>query len=130
MGGSSSKRSFFWQKKKKSPVKKAWSRLRGALPYKKHRKKSILSLDKLKLDNLKREKHSQKRFSLPADKKEAVSLKRLSLGNIRKGSIQPASTGRKDKDGGGLGNVGEQIKRTFSQQEGALQVHKGRKLDK
>lgn len=128
MGGSSSKRSFLsWPKKKKSPMRKAWSQLRGALPYKKRRKKSILSLDKLKLDNLKREKNSQKRFSLPTDKKEAISLKRLSLGNTRKGSIQTASPGRKERDGGGLGKIGEQIKRTFPQKEVALQVQKGRK---
>ncbi len=127
MGGSSSKRSFFWQKKKTSPTKKAWSQLRRALRNKKHKRKSILSLDKLKLDNLRREKHSLKRFSLPTDKKEATLLKRLSLGNIRKGSIQTAPPGRKEKDGGGPGKVREQKKRKFSLHEDATQVHKGRK---
>lgn len=103
MGGSSSKR-FFWQKKK-SPVEKAWSQLTGALPIKKRkRRKSVLSLDKLKKDK----KHSQKRFSLQTDKKEPTPLKRLSVGNARKESVQAA-------DGGGLGKVGEQIKRRFSQ---------------
>ncbi|TMS23300.1 hypothetical protein E3U43_008606 [Larimichthys crocea] len=112
MGGSSSKRTFLWQKKKKSPVEKAWCQLKGALPSKKRRKKSVLSLDKLKLDNLKKEKHSQKRFSLSTDKKEPISLKRLSLGNIRKGSIQShLSPGRNEKEGGGLGKVGKQKKR-------------------
>lgn len=91
MGGSSSKRNFFWQKKK-SPGERAWSQLRGALPIKKHRKKRFL-------DNLKREKHSQRRFSL-SDKKDPI-LKRLSLGNIKKSSAENASPGR-EKDGGGL----------------------------
>lgn len=106
MGGSSSKGSFFWQKKKKSPVDKAWSQLRGALPNKKRtkKKKGILSLDKLK-----REKHSQKRFSLSTDKKEPTPLKRFSLGNARKESMQTA-------DGGGLGKVGELMKRKLSQE--------------
>lgn len=143
MGGSSSKRTFFWQKKKKSPLSKAWSQLRGALPSKKRKRKSILSLDKLKLDNLKREMHSQKRFSLPTDKKEPISLRRLSLGNMRKGPIQTASQGRKERDGGGLGKVGEQIKRRFSEEPSRglalnkrsslakkkLKGHEGRKSD-
>ncbi|GLD59542.1 uncharacterized protein AKAME5_002387900 [Lates japonicus] len=116
MGGSSSKRTFFWQKKKKSPLNKAWNQLQGALPNKKRKRKSILSLDKLNLDNLRKEKHSQKRFSLPTDKKEPISLKRFSLGNIRKESAQTALPGKKEKDGGGLGKVGEQIKRKFSQE--------------
>lgn len=116
MGGSSSKSTFFWQKKK-SPLDKAWSQLRGALPNKKHRKKNILSLDKLSLDNLRRGKHTQKkkRLSLTADKKEPISLKRFSLGNTRKESVQSVSLGKKEKDGGGLGEVGEQIKRKLSQ---------------
>ncbi len=105
MGGSSSKGSFFWQKKKKSPLDKAWSHLRGALPNKKHQKKKKKSI--LLLDKLKRKKHSQKRFSLSTDKKEPTSLKRFSLGNTRKESIQTV-------DGGGLGKVGEQIKRKLS----------------
>lgn len=106
MGGSSSKRSFPWQKKKKkSPLDKARSQLRGALPFQKRKKKSVMSLNKLNLDNLKKkERPSQKRFSLSADKKESTPLKRFSLGNTRK-----------EKDGGGLGKVGEQIKRKLSQ---------------
>lgn len=115
MGGSSSKTSFFGKKKKKkSPLNKAWSELKGALPNKKSKKKKKNILDKLNLDNLKREKHSQKRFSLPTDKKEPISLKRLSLGNLRKGSTPTASPGRKEKDGGGLEKAGEQMKRKLS----------------
>lgn len=114
MGGSSSKQTFPWQKKKKSPLNKAWSQLRGALPNKKRKKKSGLSLNKLNLNN--QRKPSQKRFSLSADKKEPLSLKRFSLGNIRKESIPPASSERKEKDDGGLGRLGEQIKRKFSQE--------------
>lgn len=117
MGGSSSKTSFFGKKKKKkkSPLNKAWGELKGALPNKKSKKKKKKNiLDKLNLDNLKREKHSQKRFSLPTDKKEPISLKRLSLGNLRKGSTPTASPGRKEKDGGGLEKAGEQMKRKLS----------------
>lgn len=84
MGGSSSKTTFFWQKKKKSPTSRAWRKLRRALPDTKRKRKSIPSLDKLKLDNLRREMHSQKRFSLPTVRKEPIWLKRLSLGNVRK----------------------------------------------
>lgn len=90
MGGSSSKQTFFWQKKKKSPLNKAWCRLKRGLPSKKSKKKKSV-LEKLNLNNLKKEQHSQKRFSLPMDKKEP--LKRFSLGNIRRESVQ---------DGGGL----------------------------
>ena len=114
MGGSSSKTSFFGKKKKKkSPLNRAWSELKGALPNNKRKKKKNI-LDKLNLDNLKKEKHSQKRFSLPTDKKEPISLKRLSLGNLRKGSTQTASPGRKEKDRGGLEKAGEQMKRKLS----------------
>lgn len=123
MGGSSSKRTFFWRKKK-SPIKKAWSQVRGALPNKNRRKKSILSLDKLKLHNRKREKHSKKRLSL-SDKKEPIALKRLSLGNI-KVSIETAPPGR-EKDGGGLGKAGEQKKKKISQEP---TVRKGSALEK
>lgn len=93
MGGTSSKRTFFWQRKKKSPLNKAWSRLKRVLPSKKRKKKKKSVLEKLNLDNLRKEQHSQKRFSLPTDKKEPLSLKRFSLGNTRRESIQ---------DGGGL----------------------------
>lgn len=96
MGGSSSKTHFIWKKKKKSPLKKAWRQLKGALPHKKRKKKIPLSLDKLSLDNLKRKKRPQRKFSLPTDKKEFISSKRLSLGNMRKE------------------NVGEQIKKRLS----------------
>lgn len=80
-------------------MKKAWRQLREALPDNKGRKKNILSLDKLKLHNLKKEKHSHKNFS---------------LGNIKKG---PAAPGReKGGGGGGLREVGEQIKRKLSRE--------------
>lgn len=81
-------------------MKKAWSQLREALPNNKGRKKNILSLDKLKLHNLKREKHSRKKFS---------------LGNIKKGSTETASPGG-EKGGGGLRKVREQIKKKLSQE--------------
>ncbi|CAK6972978.1 hypothetical protein EXN66_Car003624 [Scomber scombrus] len=132
MGGSSSKSTSFWQKenknkknnkknkkkkkkKEESPLDKAWSQLSGAVPNKRKRK-SIVSLDKLNMDNLKRGKGSQwkKRLSLSADKKEPISLRKLSLGNTRKLSGQSLSLGKKEKDGGGLGKVGEQIKRKLS----------------
>ena len=96
MGGSSSKRIFFWQKKK-SPAARAWSQLRRALPIKKRRKRRFL--DNLKLDNLRREKQSQRRFSL-SDKKDP-NVKRLSLVNIKKSLAENVSPGR-EKDGGGL----------------------------
>lgn len=109
MGGSSSKRSFFWQKKKKSPVRRAWSQLKGALPSKRRRRrKSVFSLDRLNLDNLKKEKHSHKRLSLPTDKKEPISLKRFSVSNLRKESIQIT---KKERGGGGLGKIGEEMRR-------------------
>lgn len=122
MGASSSKRTFFWQKKKKSPVEKAWGQLRGALPSQKRKKKkkSILPLDKLKLDQLRKERHLKKRFSLSA-KNEPIIPKRLSVGNLRKGSIKPAG---KEKDGRGLEEVGEQIKRRFSSQPEPLKLEK------
>lgn len=80
MGASSSKRAFFWQKKK-SPLERAWGHLKGALPNKKSKRKSIL--EKLKPGNPKKNK-SKKRFSL-TDKKEPELFKRFSLGNIKKG---------------------------------------------
>lgn len=80
MGASSSKRTFFWQKKK-SPVERAWSHLKGALPNKKSKRKRLL--EKLKPGNLKENKF-KKRFSL-TDKKEPELFKRFSLGNIKKG---------------------------------------------
>eukprot|EP00064_Thunnus_orientalis_P012406 superscaffoldBa00001899_g12441 len=111
MGGSSSKSTFFWQKKKKSPLNKTWSQLRGALPNKR-KKKNILSLDRLSLDSMRRKK--KRKLSLTADKKEPISLRRFSLGNTRKGSVRSVSLGKK-KDGGGLGKIGGQIKRKLSQ---------------
>lgn len=115
MGGSSFKKIFFWKKKKKSPLKRAMNHLKGALPNKKRRQLKK-QLDKLSVDKRRREKHSKKRFSLTTDKKAPISLKRLSLGNIRKESIQNASLEGKEKDKGGLERVGEQIKRKFSQE--------------
>lgn len=79
MGGSSSKKTFIWQKKKKkSPLNNVWSQLTEALPNKK-RKKSKLSLDNLNLDKLRREKRSQKTFSLSIDKKEQKHSLKFSL---------------------------------------------------
>lgn len=80
MGASSSRRTFFWQKKK-SPVERAWSHLKGALPNKKSKRKRLL--EKLKPGNLKENKF-KKRFSL-TDKKEPELFKKFSLGNIKKG---------------------------------------------
>lgn len=80
MGASSSKRTFFWQKKK-SPVERAWSHLKGALPNKKSKRKRLL--EKLKPGNLKENKF-KKRCSL-TDKKEPELFKRFSLGNLKKG---------------------------------------------
>lgn len=91
-------------KKKKSPLNRAWSELKRMLPEKKSRRKSKLSVEKLRM----------KRFSLTADKKVSTALKRLSL-NVRKDSFQNGSAGRKEKDRGGLGRVGGQIKNPFCQ---------------
>lgn len=115
MGGSSSKRIFFWPKKKQSPLKKACGQLKRVLPHKK-RKNHLLgqTLDKLSMKKLRKDKHSKKRPSL---KKVPTSLKRLSLGNTRKESSQNESPGRKEKDKGGLERVGEQIKRKFSKDQ-------------
>lgn len=90
MGASSSKRHFFWQKKK-SPLERAWGHLKGALPTKKSKRKSIL--EKLKPRNLKKTK-SKKRFSR-TDKKETELFKRLSLGNIKR-SVRE-SKGREER---------------------------------
>lgn len=79
MGASSSKRTFFWQKKK-SPVERAWGRLKGALPNKKSKRKRLL--EKLKPGNSEENKF-KKRFSL-TDKKEPKLFKRFSLGNMKK----------------------------------------------
>ncbi|KAF3687952.1 hypothetical protein EXN66_Car003624 [Channa argus] len=116
MGGSSFKRIFLWRKKKKkSPLNKAWKHLRRALPSKKPKKKSLLPLDKVNRNNLRKKKPSQKRSSLTTDKKAPISLKTLSLGNVRKDSIQTAPP-TEEKDGGGLGKIGEQIKKKFSKE--------------
>lgn len=80
MGASSSKRTFFWQKKK-SPVERAWNHLKGALPNKKTKRKRLL--EKLRPGNLKENKF-KKRFS-QTDQKEPELFKRFSLGNIKKG---------------------------------------------
>lgn len=90
MGASSSKRAFFWQKK--SPVERAWSRLKGALPVKKRRRKSLL--ERLRPGNSKNKKF--KRFFL-ADKKEPETFKRFSVGNIKKGVRE--SGGKEDRKG-------------------------------
>lgn len=113
MGGSAFKRIFFW-KKKRSPLNKAWRKMRRALPSKKRKKKSILSLDKLNLDN-QRKKNSQKTQTQTTGKKQPKSLKRLSLGNMRKESTETASPEKK-KDGGALGKIRERIKRKISRE--------------
>lgn len=91
MGASSSKRAFFWQKK--SPLERAWGHLKGALPNKKRKRKSIL--EKLKPGNMKKNKF-KKRFSL-TDKKEPELLKRFSLGNLKKGVRE--SRGKEERRG-------------------------------
>lgn len=92
MGASSSKRAFFWQRKK-SPLERAWGHLKGALPNKKSKRKSIL--EKLKPGNPKKNK-SKKKFSL-TDKKELELFKRFSLGNIKKGVRE--SSAKEEKRG-------------------------------
>lgn len=87
-------------------MKRAWTQLKGALPNQKRRKTSVLSLDKLRLHNVKKGKNSKRRFSL-SNKSEPTLLKRLSLGNITKPP-------QRDKDRGGLGKVGELMKRKSS----------------
>lgn len=113
MGGTSFK-SVFSLKKKKSPLTKAFSNLKRALPKKKSKRKSIMQKLKLKEDK-------KRRFSLATEKKPSTPLKRLSLGNIRKDSLKNASAGRKEKDGGGLGRVREQIKKKFSKENKGAQ---------
>ncbi|CAG5928771.1 unnamed protein product [Menidia menidia] len=114
MSGSSLQKVFFWKKKKKkkSPVNKAFSQLKRALPKKKSKRKSILQ--RLNPSKTKKDKHSQKRFSLTTDKKSSTPLKRLSLGNIRKDSVQDGSVGRKENDKGGLDRFREQIRKKFT----------------
>lgn len=108
MGGSSLKKAMFWKKKKKSPLNKAFSEIKKALPKKKKKRKSIFQ-------KLKKDKQSKKKFSLTKDKKSTSPLlKKLSLGHKRKESLDSASGDRKEKDKGGLGRVGEQIKKKFS----------------
>lgn len=92
MGASSSKRAFFWQKKK-SPVERAWGRLKGALSNKKSKRKRLL--EKLKPGNLK-DKKLKKRSSL-TDKKEPEFCKRFSLGNIKKGTRESGSKKEESK---------------------------------
>lgn len=118
MGGSSLKSFFFW-KKKKSPLQKAFSQVKSTLP----KRKSKGILEKLNSNKRKKDNHFKKRFSLTKDKKDkkaSTPLKRLSLANIRKDSLQNASAGRKEKDRVGLGQVREQIKNTFSKKNKEL----------
>lgn len=106
-------------------MERAWTQLKGALPNQKRRKKSVLSLDKLRLHNTRKGKNSTRRFSL-SDKSEPTLLKRLSLGNIKKASTEKLSPQR-DKDRGGLGKVGELMKRKNSKDPG---VRKDSAVDK
>lgn len=93
MGASSSKRAFFWQKK--SPAERAWGRLKGALPVKKRRRKSLL--ERLRPGNPKNKKF--KKGLLLTDKKEPEPFKRFSLGNIKKGAREGGGKeGRKGKE--------------------------------
>lgn len=112
MGGFSSKTSFFGRRKKQSTMSRAWKGLKGALPHKKRKKRNILSLDRLSLDNLKRE---QRRFSLPTNQKERIPMKRFSLGEIKKEpqSIQMLSLGRRERERG-RGGAGDPMKRKQS----------------
>ncbi|RVE75902.1 hypothetical protein OJAV_G00003350 [Oryzias javanicus] len=110
MGGSSLKKAMFWKKKKKkSPLNKAFSEIKKVLPKKKTRRKSIFQ---------KKDKQSKKKFSLTKEKKSSqpppLLLKKLTLGDKRKESLDSASGERKEKDKGGLGRVGEQIKKKLS----------------
>lgn len=117
MGGSSSKTTIFWpKKKKKSPLKKTWSQLKRVLPHKK-RKKNALSLDKLSVKKSRKDKHSKKKQSLTANKKVPTLLKGLSMDYTKKETSQTGSPGRKEKDKGGLERVGEQIKKKLSKDE-------------
>lgn len=108
MGGSSFKRILFWKKKKKSPLDRAWKQMRRALPNKKRKKKkTILSLDKLR-----KKKHSQKNASQTTDKKEPGLLTRLSVGNLKKESTEAAPPTKKDV--GALEKIRGQIKGKIS----------------
>lgn len=115
MGGSSSKTTIFWPKKKKSPLKKTWSQLKRMLPHKK-RKKNALSLDKLSVKKSRKDKHSKKKPSLTANKVPTL-LKGLSMDYTKKETSQTGSPGRKEKGKGGLERVGEQIKKKLSKDE-------------
>ncbi|KAF6720136.1 hypothetical protein FQA47_023420 [Oryzias melastigma] len=117
MGGSSLKKAMFWKKKKKSPLNKAFSEIKKVLPKKKKRRKSIFQ-----------KKDKQKKFSLTKGKKSSqpppLWLKKLTLGDKRKESLDSASGERKEKDK--LGRVGEQIRKKLSpenQKELKTQAH-------
>ncbi|KAK5621574.1 hypothetical protein CRENBAI_000313 [Crenichthys baileyi] len=115
MDGSSLRKVFFWKKKKKSPLNKAFKQLKRALPKNRKIKKTSI-LKKLHLDSLKnKDKNSQKRISLIRDKKAPKSLKILSLGKEKKQSDPNTSEERKN-DREGLGRVGNKIKKRFSQE--------------
>ncbi|KAM9314079.1 uncharacterized protein KZ484_023890 [Pholidichthys leucotaenia] len=116
MGGSSWKKIMFW-KKKRSPLSKAFRKVKGMLPRKKGRKKAFPSLDKLKKKLKKKKKKKRKcskKKTLLTDQKEGpLSLKKLSLGNTKESS-QSDSPGKEEKDRGGLG---ERIKKKFSKDQ-------------
>uniref|UniRef100_H3BW07 Uncharacterized protein n=1 Tax=Tetraodon nigroviridis TaxID=99883 RepID=H3BW07_TETNG len=115
MGASSSKRAFFWQKK--SPLERAWGHVKGALPNRRSRRKSIL--EKLKPGKPKKSK-LKKRFSL-TDKKEPELFKRFSLGNLKKGVRE--SRGKGEKRGSERQSKGKNEKNT-EKEESSQQVAK------
>lgn len=90
MGGAPSKKSFFLKKKKKTPLKRAWSDLKGALSNKKRKKGTVL--DKMNLNNLKKGKGPHGGGSLSGAKK------RFSFDNMKKKLIRSDSPGRKEKE--------------------------------
>ncbi|CAB1344218.1 unnamed protein product [Coregonus sp. 'balchen'] len=97
MGGSSSKKSVFGGRKKKRVSVLTWSELKGPLSSKKQKRSIIIpTLDKLSVENLKREVLTpKKRFSLAGKRKES-----LSLGNSRKESVslKSLSMGKRKKE--------------------------------
>ncbi|KAK6300927.1 hypothetical protein J4Q44_G00290250 [Coregonus suidteri] len=95
-------KSVFGGRKKKRVSVLTWSELKGALSSKKQKRSIILpTLDKLSVENLKREVLTpKKRFSLAGKRKESLSIKRLSLGNSRKESVslKSLSLGKRKKE--------------------------------
>lgn len=113
MGGSSSKSTFFGNKKKKSSLNRTLKQLKMALPQRKSNKKKTNFLQKFSLDKQKKEKNSLRKNS--KDKKKApTSLKGFFLGNTWKDSGKNASERKKTKDKEGLGSIRDKIKKKLS----------------